>query len=320
MVVAGLLGVPFAGGGLSHATQEEVAPYRGSLLYLRDGDVWRLDLATQEQRPLIHLDSGAITHVAHSPDRTRVAYSVLYRTATYQVVGADIVVANADGSNPTPVVQESGSGYSVGWPTWPNDTSHLVYTKRNVRDGSQRVEEVDLTTGERTLLVDDGSSPAASPTQPLVAYQVWAAARYNIVFLDRQDDSHRQVVDARWFEDADDPIFSPDGASLAFVGAGAGPPTDVSGIGQRLARRLVSQASAHDLPGVFFDLWTVGADGAGLRRLAQLFDNNPFIAWAPTGQHVAAWGLFDVQIVDAQTGGTRSLGRIVGSGPISWGN
>jgi Tol biopolymer transport system component len=321
--VAVVCGVPLIGGGPSSAAQDDVAPFSGALLYLRDGDVWRLDLNTQEQMPFIHPPSGTITHVAHSPDRQRLAYSVVYRSQAFQVVGADLVVADADGANARAVVQESGSGFSVGWPTWPSEASKLLYAKRNIRDGSQRVEEVDLNTGERTLVLEEGSSPAASPTAPLIAYQTWAAARYNILFLDRPAGTQTQVVDPRWFEDADDPSFSPDGATLAFVGAGSGPPPAAhmrQTAGYLLANQLVSVAQAHDLPGVFFDLWAVGADGSGLTRIAQLFDNNPFIAWSPSGRHVAAWGLFDVQIVDVTTGGVRSLGRTIGSGPISWGD
>jgi hypothetical protein len=313
LLAAGLLfDVPFAGSSPGRLGQETFAQFSGGLIYLRDGGLWRLDLTSQEQRPLVSLSAGTVTHAAYAPDRGRLAYSVVYRNPAYQVLGAEIVVADADGSNPRVVAEEWGTGFSVGWPTWPHATDHLVYTKRNVREGSQRVEEVHLATGARSVVVEAGSSPAASPSAPLVAYQTFVAQRYNILFFDRGAGTHTEVVDARWFEDTDDPAFSPDGATLAFVAAGAGPlPT---------GRTRPGVAHAHDLPGVFFDLWTVGADGSNLQRLAQLFDSMPYIAWSPTGHHLAAWGLFDLQIVDVTTGAIRSLGRTTGGGPISWGN
>ena len=51
----------------------------------------------------------------------------------------------------------------MGWPTWTSDPNKLVYVKENAGRGVQRIEEVDRTTGERKLVVEDAASPAASP-------------------------------------------------------------------------------------------------------------------------------------------------------------
>src|SRR5207248_9843095 len=141
-----------------------------------------------------------------------------------------------------------------------------------------RVEEVDLSSGERNLILDPGSAPAASPTDAVLAYQTRAGLRWNIWKLDRSTGAKTEIVNADWFDDADHPLFSPDGASIAFVAAGAGPLPGAAEPGLlsdlfRIGRPRV--AAAHDLIGVLFDLWVVQANGDGLPRVAELFDVQP---------------------------------------------
>lgn len=325
MVTAVMLAAPFPFQSAPLA-QSDFAPYEGELLYAHDGGIWRFDLATNEASRLVQGPGGLISHIAYSPDHSRLAYAVTNYDPTFNVRSSDIVVLGANGANPRSVVHEAEPGYFVGWVTWPNDPSRLIYGKVNWGRGfTERIEEVHLESGERRLIMESGSAPSASPAAPTLAYQMRAGTRWNILRLDRETLERGELIPANWFDDADRPTFSPDGASIAFVAAGDGPPSpapseslpDLLGLGR------LRIAAAHDLFGVFFDLWTVEPSGQNLRRVTPLFDQQPEIAWSPSGRHIVARGSFQLQIVDVATGVTRGLPRPPGStvfgGPIAWG-
>ena len=110
--LACVMGAPTGGAHLL-ASMQAAAP-SGILLYLNRGDIWQLNLASKAQMLLIHPPAGIVTRLAHSPDRRQIAYSVLYLDQMYHILGGDIVVADADGSNQQTVVHEDEVGYSVG--------------------------------------------------------------------------------------------------------------------------------------------------------------------------------------------------------------
>ena len=323
------LGVMFAAPFRFESTplaQTEGAPPGGELLYAHDGGIWRFSLATNETSRLLQGSGGLISHIAYSPDYSRLAYAVTTYDRTFSVRSSDIIVCDADGSNSRAVVHETEPGYFVGWVTWPSDPSRLVYGKVNWGRGFvERIEDVLLDTGERRLIMESGSAPSASPSSPTLAYQTRAGARWNLWKLDRATRERAELIPADWFDDADRPTFSPDGATIAFVAAGAGPPppatpdplADLLGLGR------LRIAGAHDLFGALFDLWTIQPTGENPRRVTALFDQQPEIAWSPSGRFIVARGSLQLQIIDVATGVTRALPRPPGSsgfgGPIAWG-
>jgi hypothetical protein len=306
---------------------QDLAPYSGELLYVNNGEIWRLNLTTNEQRLFVRAPDGFVNHLAHSPDQRRIAYSVNSYAQIYSIGSSDIVVCDADGTNPQTVVHEDG-GFVVGWVSWSSDPTRLIYGKTSSGRGPvEQVEEVNLGTGERSLVVAEGAAPAASPTSPLLAYQTHVGSRFDIWRLDRQTGARAEIVKAEWFDDTDHPRFSPDGSTVAFVAAGSGPPPQGQALPILAALFDLGQsrvAAAHDMFGVLSDLWVVQPDGSGLRRVAQLFDSQPEIAWSPTGRHIAALGSFQLQVVDVVTGASRTLPRPAGNGlfssALSWGD
>jgi Tol biopolymer transport system component len=316
-----VIGAPIAVFGLAHdATRGNIAGLPGSLLFLRFGEVWQLDLQTLGQRMLIKASNGSITHVAHSPDRQRIAYSVLSLSPTYQVTGGEIMVANADGSDPQTLVRQEGGTAAVGWPAWSGDGTRVAYDVSGLVDASHRIEEVEVQSGTRFTLAASGSQPALSPDGRWLVYTDRGYVAWSIWSFDRTTSGTTKVVPEEWFKDSDVPTFSPDGSTLVFVAAGAGPAqgalTHVLGL---LGTTLGGVAGAHDLAEPF-DLWTIAPDGSSPRRLAALRNVQPYLAWSPDGRYIAAWGASGLQIVDTAANNAVHLESTdPGAAGISWG-
>jgi len=245
---------------------------------------------------------------------------VLSLTATFQVASSDIVVANADGSDPHSLVHEEGTRSVVGWPAWSGDGTRLAYDVTGLVDASHRIEEVDLVSGARSLVIGSGSQPVLSPDGRWLVYTDRGFVAWSIWSLDRTTSGNAKVVPEEWFKDSDVPSFSPDGTMLVFVAAGAGP--SQGGLIQTLGvlgEVFAGVAEAHDLADPF-DLWAISPDGADLRRLAALRNVQPYLAWSPDGRYLAAWGASGLQLLDtAAANAFRLVLNEPGAGGISWG-
>ena len=304
------------------AAQDGAAGLGGRLLYLDGGAIWALALPSGDRQPFLQLAAGVITHVAHSPDRQRLAYSVLHLAPGYQILGSDIVVAGADGSDPRTVVHQEGAATSLGWPAWSGDGAQLVYSATDLGSGVQQLEEIDLRSSARASVLEGGSSPSPSPDGQWLVYSYSTDRGWGIGSLHRPSGTRREVVSDTSFVDSDVPSFSPDGQVVAFVAAGPGPASRgehlLPGLTGLLQRALIPAAQAHEIDEPF-DLWSIRPDGSGLARVALLKNLQPYLAWSPDGRHLAVWGGSGLQVVDTATGGVRWLSPVAGTGPISWG-
>ena len=74
-------------------------------------------------------------------------------------------------------------------------------------------------------------------------------------------------------------------------------------------------AAAHGLP---WDLWEIRLDGSGLRRLTNLAEDDPSLAWSPDGRWLAFQGGSGVYIVDVATTTLYQLSEAVGFGGMDW--
>src|SRR5689334_5628214 len=73
---------------------------QGRIVWPKDGDLWTFDLATKQQQKITSLPSGAaVTGASWSPDGTRVVFAEFSRRPNERQSGADLMIANADGSD-----------------------------------------------------------------------------------------------------------------------------------------------------------------------------------------------------------------------------
>jgi Tol biopolymer transport system component len=296
--------------------------YPGSLLYLNQGSIWRLDLTSLSRQPFLQETGTIITHVSHSWDRQHVAYSAFSRGPRFEILQSKIAIAGADGSDQKIVVQEDG-GATVEWPSWSPDGGRLVYTKSVPSERSQRIEEVDLATGDRRMAVESGSSPTYAWDGQSIVFAAAVGQPWSIWQQPREGGGTVRLVSDAGFADLDGPVYAPDGRVIAFVGARAIGPSDPFATPFALLPALMPVTSAHALPGGQFDVWTVRPDGSGLYQAAELYSEEPYLTWSPDGRYLASWGRQGLQIVDLSTEApapVQWVTALAGAGPISWGS
>jgi Tol biopolymer transport system component len=239
------LGVAAVGIGLalfafrpSHSTQpgagpsvDAAAPTNGDLLYAKyDGSAgWHLfaaDPATGSERLLTHgtRDYGS----DWSPDGTKIVYD------SESSSGYDIVVANADGSDPNVIAAGKD-------PTWSPDGTRIAYAGEG---GSIWVVNID---GSDAYAVTEGATagqgteqnaafdwnPAWSPDGNSIAYTRVVAHRYAplpngqgstdvtlqqvMVWHDGANPTETMLTDA--YTNVGEVDWSPDGSTIVFTGA-----------------------------------------------------------------------------------------------------
>src|ERR1700746_2997775 len=73
---------------------------QGKITWPKDGDLWVYDLASKQQTKLTDLPNGAaVTGATWSPDGKQVIFAQFYRRPNERSSGADLMIANADGSD-----------------------------------------------------------------------------------------------------------------------------------------------------------------------------------------------------------------------------
>jgi Tol biopolymer transport system component len=178
-----------------------------------------------------------------------------------------------------------------------------------------RIEIAQTDGSARTVLVQDGRQPAPAPDGGSLAFVRSSAAGSALMVRMAPDASERALVPMGLFKDLASPRYSPQGDRLAFMAPGTF--VGRSSIGPSWTTSLfgTSVASAHGFP---WDVWLVGADGSGLRLLAQLGADDGTLSWSPDGNQVFVYGGTGSFLVDAATGEVTALGYVAGYGSTSW--
>ncbi len=255
------------------------------LVFVRQGGLWRSNGDGQPPRQLIApgVDRSA-EHPAVAPDGARVAFILREPpplTATLPISTSALYVMSADGANPRALWRPPRG--QLGSPAWlPDGRALYVGLTDILSDPTAPVVErlfqivrVDAATGEHRVVLEDAREPAITRDGRRMAYvgfnRAYAAPTLHIAAPDGSDD--RELIGPGAFSDFYAPRFSPDGARIIFAAIG-GPVTNEQGYPiaardpaplERLLGWLAPPtAEAHGAP---WDLWTINADGSGLRRL-----------------------------------------------------
>jgi Tol biopolymer transport system component len=127
------------------------------------------------------------------------------------------------------------------------------------------------------------------------------------------DPSEQVLIPTGLFRDIASPRYTPQGDRLAFMAPG----TFVGQAPRGLLTSLLGAgiASAHGFP---WDLWVVGADGSGVRRLAQLGADDASAVWSPDGAQLFVYGGTGSFVVDASTGEVTPVPFVAGYGAAAW--
>jgi Tol biopolymer transport system component len=221
--------------------------------------------------------------------------------------------------------------------TWTPAGDALVYayTRHSLPASAEyvsRIERVGADGQGREVLVDNAQAPGLAPDGRTLAFVRRDTAGDALLVLDGA--AVRTLVPAGRFASLAHPRFAPDGATIAFAASTtetAGAPAAAASVAAdaasgpppltllaRVAASLLRPATAlaHGLP---WDVWTVRPDGSDLRRLTELREDDPSLAWAPHGQWLALQGLGGLYLVDS---GSRRVVRLADGadhGRIDWG-
>jgi hypothetical protein len=152
-----------------------------------------------------------------------------------------------------------------------------------------------------------------------------------------QADDGCELLSDQVFQYLSQPRVSPDGKKVALGGSGEanpGPSSCGANNADKPAARnpaapvplgalnlagwfdlLTSTAEAHGLPA---DVYTLGLDGGGLQRIADIKDDDPTVAWSPDGSRLAIFGVAALYVVDSKGGPTQKLVEQGGYGGLDW--
>jgi Tol biopolymer transport system component len=231
----------------------------GRIALLRDDDLFALDVASGEVVEIPHA-TGTVLWAQWSPDGSRLAYILEEPGPRYAVV-----IADASGADPVPLVEEEYTG-AVGPDlidlSWSPDGSRIAYSGRTVEDG---------------------------------------VARRTILIVDADGSGEPEVLDGLWT----DVSWSPDGERLVTVGfPDASGRFDVYTMrpdGSDLVRLTDSEAGEHepswspDGARIVFatggdydqDVFVMDADGSNVRRLTGWEGPDILPVWSPDGLWIA---------------------------------
>ena len=231
----------------------------GLITYAADGDIWTVDPKTGVTTPVVTVSSDDKAP-AFSPDGTKIAF---IRGATVNgSIGEEIVVVNADGSNPVVVSRQPAARAST----------HLEWTpdSRSLLTGLQDFSEVlviDATQLAEPRVITEDADPYSRLYRPPAGDGILVRRETGdgtaMVLVDLVTGSEN-VITTGGRDDFGDASWSPDGSQIVFSSV---PETDPA------SRRL----------------FVINADGTGLRQIT----SEPGIwwdvysTWSPDGSRIA---------------------------------
>jgi Tol biopolymer transport system component len=305
---------------------------QGRIAWPKDGDLWVYDLGTRQQTKITNLPSGAaVTGATWSPDGQRVIFAQFWRRPNERSSGADLMIANADGSDAHPFAERDAANTVLETPEWM-PSGQVYYTLRRVTNGRETQTIVrQREGGQPEVLLENAYDPAVSPDESTLIYVRSTRAGQSMMkkTIGEAGDGCELLSD-QVFQYLSLPRISRDGKRIALGGSGeanmgpsgcGGDPRsktpaagDAPGL-DLLAMLQPSVAEAHGLPA---DVYSLNLDGSDLTRLADIKDDDPTVSFSPDGSKLAIFGVAALFVTDGRGGPTEKLTDQGGYGGLDW--
>jgi Tol biopolymer transport system component len=211
------------------------------------------------------------------------------------------------------VVRHSQIAEFVRGPAWLRPERLLFDVRGRRQDGSGdfRIEVLNTATKKRERFLDAAISPAVSPDGKWIACVSLdvETGQENILVMD----SDRGNV-SRLLGEFSSKLFigslawSPDGNDLAFAAADP--------FAKSLPRERRSQLVSLAHP-TLKDVWLIRRDGSNLRRLADLGESQPSVAWASNPKFVYVLGFRGLLKFNVESGAFEERGAGTYGGQIA---
>ncbi|MBV9547059.1 MAG: hypothetical protein JOY61_22040, partial [Chloroflexi bacterium] len=195
---------------------------QGHIAWPKDGDLWTYDLATKQSQRITNLPSGAaVTGASWAPDGARVVYAQFWRRPNERQSGADLFVANADGSNPQVFAARDAPNTVLEAPEW-STSGRVTYTVRRVSNARESTSIVrQQEGGQPEVLVDNGLSPGMAPDESSLVYVRTTQNGQELMkkTIGQEGDGCALLSD-QVFQYISLPRIAPDSTRVAFGGSG----------------------------------------------------------------------------------------------------
>ncbi|MBM2811811.1 MAG: hypothetical protein HW416_2570 [Chloroflexi bacterium] len=288
----------------------------GRLLFTRDTGLWTLDLASSAMHEIARAaEPGQVTAARWSPDGARVAYSVSELQQGRSV--SEIYVSEPDGANVSKVWAADPNTFFQR-PVWGGNTGTLYFMFSQNSPRVQRIERLELATGERQILAEQIGSFDVSPDGLwLVVIRQVEQRGPSLVAVDLATGDERELVRPGRFQQIESPRFDPRSDTIVFAASGPmadSPRSTVDFIGRSLGI-FPGIALAHGAPQ---DLYTVSLQGGPDALLASVGADEPAVSWSPDRSHLAVLTIVSLVVYPASGGGARAILAPGSLGTLDW--